>query len=83
MKTSFDIDDALLERVRKRAKRDRVTVKHLVEAGLHLALREPAADRSKQAFVWPSSGTVPVQPLVAWSVNEMIDMTRDEAMRQP
>jgi hypothetical protein len=80
MKTSFDIDDALLERARKRARRDRVTVKQLVETGLRLALREPAADSAKSAFVWPSSESGLKQPLGQWSVNEMIDAVRDEQL---
>ncbi|MBI2398139.1 MAG: hypothetical protein HYV17_10105 [Xanthomonadales bacterium] len=78
MKTSIDIDQALLERARKRAQRDRVTIKHLVETGLRLALREPVVDRSAPPFVWPSAGTGLSQPLGTWTVNEMIDATREQ-----
>ena len=83
MKTSIDIDQALLERARKRARRDRVTIKHLVETGLRLALREPGADHSKPAFVWPSATSGLSQPLGAWSVNEMIDAVREEELSRP
>ena len=78
MKTSFDIDEALLARARKRALRDNVTVKQLVETGLRLALREPAASASKTKFVWPSADSGLKQPLGPWSVDEMIDAVRDE-----
>lgn len=83
MKTSIDIDQALLERARKRARRDHVTIKHLVETGLRLALREPVADPSAPAFVWPSAGAGLSQPLGTWSVNEMIDVIREEESSRP
>ncbi len=83
MKTSIDIDEVLLERARKRARRDRVTIKQLVETGLRLVLREPSVDRSKPEYVWPSASTGLNQPLGSWSVNEMIDAVRDEAFPSP
>lgn len=82
MKTSIDIDKALLERARKRARRDRVTIKQLVETGLRLALSEPAIDHTKTSYVWPSASSGLSQPLGTWSVNEMIDAVRDEGLAQ-
>lgn len=82
MKTSIDIDDALLDRVRRRARREGVTIKQLVESGLRLALRESAVRQPPKPFVWPVASGMKAQPLINQSVNEMIDAMRDERLNR-
>ena len=78
MKTSIDIDDVLLARVRNRARRDRVTIKQLVENGLRLVLQEESPVTISQRFVWPVAQGMQY-PLNAMSVNELIGLLREEA----
>lgn len=72
MKTSFEIDDALLDRARKRAKRDQLTLKQMIEMGLRLALKEPKANAAARAFSWPVAQNALLQPLSTLSVNQAI-----------
>jgi hypothetical protein len=77
MKTSFDIDDALLQRARLRARRDNTTLKQLIESGLRLALKEPKARVGSSAFIWPVAVNALTKPLNGRSVNQAIDALRD------
>jgi hypothetical protein len=77
MKTSFDIDDALLERARVRARRDNTTLKQLIESGLRLALKEPKTRAGSSAFSWPVALNSLTKPLNDMSVNQAIDALRD------
>ncbi len=80
MKTSVDIDDALLERARRRARRDQVTIKQLIERGLRLALLETKHELPQQPFEWPTATAAATKPLNAMTVNEAIDAVREEAL---
>ncbi len=82
MKTSIDIDDALLDRVRRRAKREGVTIKQMVESGLRLTLSESATRQPPKPFVWPVASGMKAQPLINQSINEMIDAVRDERLNR-
>lgn len=82
MKTSIDIDDALLERARRRARRDQVTIKQLIENGLRLALREGRPETKRQSFEWPVAIAAAKRPLSEMTVNEAIDAVREEAIEQ-
>jgi hypothetical protein len=82
MKTSIDIDDALLERARRRARRDQVTIKQIIESGLRLALRETKPDLAHKTFEWPVAIASAAHPLNAMTVNEAIDAVREEAFEQ-
>jgi hypothetical protein len=82
MKTSIDIDDALLERARRRARRDQVTIKQLIENGLRLALQEPRPDPGRQRFEWPMATATMTRPLNEMTVNEQIDAMREGPLNQ-
>lgn len=79
MKTSVDIDDALLERARRCAQRDQVTIKQLIERGLQLALLEARHELPHQPFEWPIATAAATKPLNTMTVNEVIDAVREEA----
>jgi hypothetical protein len=79
MKTSFDIDDALLERARRRARRDQLTLKQIIENGLRLALKEPKANAAAVAFKWPVAVGALTQPLTTLSVNQAIAELNDSS----
>ncbi len=82
MKTSIDIDDALLERARRRARRDQVTIKQLIENGLRLALLEGRPETKRQSFEWPVATAAALRPLNDMTVNEAIDAVREDAIDQ-
>ena len=48
MKTTIELPDDLLGRIRKVAKREGATLKSLIEEGLHLALRAHPTGHSNQ-----------------------------------
>jgi AraC-like DNA-binding protein len=79
MKTSFDIDDALLERARRRARQDQLTLKQIIENGLRLALKEPKANAAAVAFKWPVAVGALTQPLTTLSVNQAIAELNDSS----
>ncbi len=80
MKTSIDVDDALLERARRRARRDQITIKQLIETGLRLALKEPTPDPARQRFEWPLATATMTRPLNEMTVNQQIDVLRESAL---
>ncbi len=81
MKTSFDLDDSLLERARRRARRDNLTLKQLVENGLRLALKEPKSNTALAAFKWPVAMNALLQPLTTLSVNQAIAALNEDSTR--
>jgi hypothetical protein len=81
MKTSFDIDDSLLQRARLRARRDNTTLKQLIESGLRLALKEPPTRAGSSTFIWPVAVNSLTKPLNGMSVNQAIDALRDAVDR--
>ena len=73
MKTTLNIDDSVMDRLRQEAARRGTTMSALVEAGLRRVLVEPAADA-------PSST---LSPLPSWNGGgERVDIARrDELYR--
>ena len=71
MKTTLNIDDTVMQRLRETAARRGTTMSALVEAGLRRVLAEPG-----------SSGEEPVlPPLPSWSGGkELVDLTNREAL---
>ena len=72
MKTTLNIDDSVMQRLREEAARRRTTMSALVEAGLRLALAPPVATGNPQ---------VPLPPLPTWdSGGRLVDIDDRDAL---
>lgn len=72
MKTTFDIDDSVMQRLRKESARRRTTMSALVEAGLRRILAEPAT---------PDAPPDELPPLPSWnSGGALVDITNRDAL---
>ena len=72
MKTTLNIDDTVMRRLREEAARRRTTMSSLVEAGLRLVLADPeeAEDHSR-----------PLPPLPSWeSGGQRVDFSNREEL---
>lgn len=71
MKTTLNIDDTVMERLREEAARRGMTMSALVEAGLRRILEESPAARRKQ----------PLEPLPSWdSGGALVDVSDRDAL---
>jgi len=72
MKTTLNIDDSVMQRLREEAARRGTTMSALVEAGLRRVLAEPA-----HADMWPAA----LPPLPSWhGGGELVDIADRNAL---
>lgn len=72
MKTTLNIDDSVMQRLREEAARRETTMSLLVEAGLRRVLSEPTAFDSK---------STELPPLPAWNGGkELVDISNRDAL---
>ena len=72
MKTTLNIDDSVMQRLREEAARRGTTMSVLVEAGLRRVLAEPAP---------PNSPSTELPPLPTWNGGkELVDISDRDAL---
>ena len=82
MKTTLDIQDALLLRAKRLSKRSGKPLRALVERGLELVLAQEAADRPRYAIPDCAVGRVgDVNPLASWSWQDLRDEIYGSGLR--
>ncbi len=72
MKTTLDIDDSVMQRLREEAARRGITMSALVEAGLRRVLAEPASSEASPTEL---------PPLPSWNGGEeLVDISDRDAL---